>query len=225
MLYIGIDFSISSPAYAIYSQEEGDFIKWGSLTRSDRNRESYLKNKNKPYYYLASNTELFDLDFIPREIIPKDYSERERIKTQYFINIVEVFWENLLRNIPEGQEIKIAMEGLSFGSRGDVLIDISMATSLLRERIIDKIGYENFYVFSPMGIKKFAKKGNAKKYELYESLCKYKLIQGNKFKSFNKALLDNKNEWITKSKNVNKPLDDIIDATWISIFLQENIKK
>jgi hypothetical protein len=93
-----------------------------------------------------------------------------------------------------------------------------MATSLLRERIINKIGVDKFHVFSPTSIKKFALKGNAKKNELYESLIGYDLDETN-LKIFSRMLEENKEEWITPSGVVNKPIDDIVDATWIVLYL------
>ena len=37
-------------------------------------------------------------------------------------------------------------------------------------------------------------------------------------------LADNKEEWITKAKQVNKPIDDIVDATWINLYLKKELK-
>ena len=114
------------------------------------------------------------------------------------------------------------MEGLSFSSNGNALIDISMATALLRERIRNRIGTQNFHVFSPTSIKKFALKGNSKKDELYEALCSRDL-EGTNLDDFCRILSDNKSEWITGAKQVNKPIDDLVDATWILLYLRKEI--
>lgn len=217
MLYIGIDFSISSPAYCI--SDESDIVKIGSLTRSDRTRESLTKNPKKPYHWLSTDLEGFcDLMFLERKSLPSEYSERERVKIDYFTDIVETFWESISSNI-NGREAKVAMEGLSFSSNGNALIDISMATALLRRKIVDSVGNENFFVFSPTSIKKFAFKGNAKKNELYESFCSVELPGKNTIK-IKESLLNNKEEWVTPKGAVNKPIDDLIDSFWISIYLK-----
>jgi hypothetical protein len=117
----------------------------------------------------------------------------------------------------------VAMEGLSFSSNGNSLVDISMATALLRERIISRVGSENFYVFSPTTIKKFAVKGNAKKDELYHSLCGFREDETN-LDVFSKMLEENKTEWITGSKAINKPIDDVVDSTWVNLYLKEELK-
>jgi hypothetical protein len=213
MNLVGIDFSINCPAFCCY--KEGKFI-WGSLTRSERLKSSLIKNTKKPYSVLDSD-ENFILRFIEKSGLPEEYSERERTKILYFLEIVDDLWNSIIE-IMEGSDFEVAMEGLSFSSNGNSLIDISMATSLLRERIINKIGVDKFHVFSPTSIKKFALKGNAKKNELYESLIGYDLDETN-LKIFSRMLEENKEEWITPSGVVNKPIDDIVDATWIVLYL------
>ena len=95
-----------------------------------------------------------------------------------------------------------------------------MATALLRKKIVDHTGSSNFYVFSPTSVKKFALKGNAKKNELYEALINLK-SPGTNLEMFTKILEENREEWITGGGNVNKPLDDMIDATFICLYLND----
>ena len=99
-----------------------------------------------------------------------------------------------------------------------------MATALLRERIIKEIGVENFHVFSPTSIKKFAVKGNAKKDELYTALVNLK-EEGTNMNELTQILEKNQSEWITPKKVVNKPVDDVVDATWILLYLRSEIEK
>lgn len=217
MTYIGIDFSLTSPAFCIFKNGK---YSWGSLTRTDRTSESLKKSKDKPYAVLDGDPDI-DLFFLTKKEMPEEYSARERVKIDYFQDIVDVFW-NHIEPFIEG-EVKIAMEGLSFASNGNALIDISMATALIRKKIVDAIGSENFFVYSPTSIKKYAKKGNAKKDELYHAILEKKL-PGTNFSKLTNILEANKENWITKSGTVNKPLDDVIDATWICLYLMENEK-
>lgn len=218
MNLVGIDFSINSPAFCCF--KDGVYT-WGSVTRSERSMESLIKNTKKPYYWLDCDPN-FILAFIGKEDLPDDYSGRERMKICYFLDIVDELWDSVKR-IMGDSNFSVAMEGLSFSSNGNALIDISMATSLLRERIIKDIGVNSFYVFSPTSIKKFALKGNAKKDELYEALCNFKEDETN-LDVFTKMLAHNKEEWVTKAKQVNKPIDDIVDATWINLYLKKELK-
>jgi len=220
MLYVGIDFSISSPAYAIIDKK--DFIKWGSLTRSDRTAESHKKNPIKPYHILDESPDLYNLLFMEKAKMPKEYSDRERIKIDYFLIIVNNLWDSILEEVGDN-EFMVAMEGLSFASNGNALIDISMATALLRERIVGKIGSDKFFVYSPTSIKKFAVKGNAKKDQLYRALYESGFV-GETLNSFTKLLKENEHEWITPKKAVNKPIDDLVDASWIALYLLSEVE-
>lgn len=219
MNLVGIDFSINSPAFCCLF--DGKYT-WGSITRSDRSEESLSKNIKKPYHILSCD-DAFKLIFLEKKDLPENYSERERIKITYFLDIVDTLWKSII-SIMGKEPFHVAMEGLSFSSNGNSLIDISMATALLRERIINDIGVDNFHVFSPTSIKKYAVKGNAKKDELYHALCNYIEDETNLF-IFSRILESNKEEWITGKKVVNKPIDDIVDATWINLYLKEELKE
>jgi len=218
MTYIGIDFSLNSPAFCVFKSKE---FFWGSLTRSDRTAESLRKSKDKPYSILQDDNNI-DLFFLAKKEMPDEYSARERVKIDYFQDLVDVFWTRVEPFI-DGQGINIAIEGLSFSSNGNALIDISMATALIRKKIVDTIGSENFFVYSPTSIKKFAKKGNAKKDELYHSIIDKQVPETN-FSHLTTILNTHKANWITGSGSVNKPMDDIIDASWICLYLIENLK-
>jgi len=219
MNVIGIDFSLNSPAFCCY--KDGKYI-WGSLTRSDRSPESHLKSQKKPFAILDTESD-FNLYFVEKKDLPDDYTGRERIKIVYFMGIVDQLWASI-SDIMGESEFYVAMEGLSFSSNGNALIDISMATALLRKKIIDRVGADKFYVFSPTSIKKFALKGNAKKNELYEALINFKESETN-LENFSNILEVNKTEWITPAKVVNKPIDDIVDATWITLYLKKELKE
>jgi hypothetical protein len=165
----------------------------------------------------------FKFIFLDKKGLPEDYTGRERIKIVYFLEIVDSLW-NSIEEVMGNSDFHVAMEGLSFSSNGNALIDISMATALLRKKIIDRVGVEKFHVFSPTSIKKFALKGNAKKDELYNSLCIYREDETN-LAIFANILETNKTEWITPAKVVNKPIDDIVDATWITLYLKKELKE
>lgn len=216
-IFIGIDFSLNSPAYCVLSNSK---FFWGSLTRSDRGEDSFLKSANKPYSVL-SKTPNFNLTFLTKEKLPEEYSAKERIKIDYFLELVDFFWSGIEPHI-ECPKTHIAIEGLSFASNGNALIDISMATALLRAKITQKIGSQNFHVFSPTSVKKFAVKGNAKKDELYQALIEQKM-KGTNFETLTKTLQMYQSQWITPAKSVNKPVDDLVDATWICLKLLHDL--
>lgn len=215
---VGIDFSINSPAFCCYNNGK---YTWGSITRSDRDKASYMKSTKKPFFVL-SNNEDFVLHFMYRTDLPTDYTKKERAKMLYYSEIVDLLWSSILEIMGEG-EFSVAMEGLSFSSNGNSLIDISMATALLRDKMIKHIGVNNFYVFSPTSIKKFAGKGTLKKDELYSQLSRIK--DETNLENFSTILESNKSEWITPAKAVNKPIDDLVDSTWINLYLIKELRE
>jgi hypothetical protein len=182
-----------------------------------------MKNAKKPFFILDSEPD-FSLIFLEKADLPSEYSQKERIKISYFMEIVDSLWDGIME-IMGDSEFYVAMEGLSFSSNGNALIDISMATALLRKRIIDTVGVDKFYVFSPTSIKKFAVKGNAKKDELYDALINFREETETNLTNFANILETNKEEWVTPSKAVNKPIDDIVDATWITLYLMDTLKE
>ena len=218
MIYIGIDFSLTSPAFCVL--KDGEY-SWGSLTRTDRTAESLRKSKDKPYAILEGDPSI-DLFFLTKKEMPEEYSAKERVKIDYFQEVVDSLWSHIEPFL--GGDVKIAIEGLSFSSNGNALIDISMATALIRKKIVDRIGSKNFYVFPPTAIKKFAGKGNFKKDEMYHALVEKAPTAGGNFSDFTDVISKHASSWITKSKQVNKPIDDLVDASWICLFLQETIK-
>lgn len=218
MTYIGIDFSLTSPAFCVL---KGGKYSWGSLTRTDRTAESLRKSKDKPYAILEGDTSI-DLFFLTKKEMPAEYSAKERVKIDYFQEVVDSLWSHIEPFL--GGDVKIAIEGLSFSSNGNALIDISMATALIRKKIVDTVGSQNFYVFPPTAIKKFAGKGNFKKDEMYHSLIQKAPEAGGDFSHFTDIISKHADSWITKSKQVNKPIDDLVDASWICLFLAETLK-
>jgi hypothetical protein len=121
-------------------------------------------------------------------------------------------------------DVYVAMEGISFGSKGNTLIDICMATGILRKAIVSEIldgNHDRFYVFSPGTIKKYALKGTAKKDELYNALISKPELQQLEFV---KLLNMYKESWITPGGVVKKPLDDLVDATWIALLLKDVVE-
>jgi hypothetical protein len=118
--------------------------------------------------------------------------------------------------------VYIAIEGISFGSSGNSLIDISMSTGILRSKILDMLGGDSsrFFVFPPTTIKKFAGSGSYKKVDMLDGIISNNLESYN----FIKMLENNINLIKTKSNIVKKPIEDIVDSIWVAKFLKYNIE-
>lgn len=216
--FIGIDYSRNSPGICVL---EKNSCKWINISRTSNNIQKMIKKEGTAFNILSSS-ELFSINIIEKLEFKDLYYKNERNKlldSIYFSNLV---FESILPYINE--KTIIGMEGVSFGSSGNSLIDIVVSTTLLRALLIKKINPENFYIISPSAIKKYAVKGNAKKDELYHTLLdkrKYDV----RLKPLLTILEENKDAWVKGPKKVENPCSDIIDATWISLFLEDNLEK
>jgi hypothetical protein len=215
MNYVGIDFSLNSPGICIHKSQSDEFT-WVSITRSDRTQESLQKTKDKPFAILGE-IKNFELIFNRRKEFSENYTQRETEKILFFSDLADEIMKKV-EELSPGNSI-FAMEGLSFSSNGNSLIDISMATAILRSKIISKYGPNSLLIFSPAAIKKYACKGNAKKDQMYDAL-----IEKHPDNIFSNLLNTNRNNWITPKLQINKPIDDLVDATWITLFLKDTIE-
>jgi hypothetical protein len=180
-----------------------------------------LKKDGSPFKILNDNSDV-DINIIDKKEFRGEYHIIERDKIVNAVYFSEVVMDLLNPYLDENTIV--GMEGLSFGSPGNSLIDISMTTALVRSAIIKKIDPNNFFVLSPTTIKKYALKGNSKKDELYNTLIE-KRIEDNRLKPFLNVLKEYKDSWIKGSNKVEGPCSDLVDATWISLFVEENIEK
>lgn len=216
--YIGVDFSLNSPGICILSK---DSCRWISLHRTKNIIANMIKKEGSPFKVL-NDTDFVDINIITRKEFSDEYHIKERekiINAVYFSDLAIELLEPYLKH-----DTVVGMEGLSFGSSGNSLIDISMTTALFRSGIIKRINPENFFVFSPTTIKKFALKGNCKKDELYERLIE-KRKEDSRLSPFINILEQNKASWVKGTNKVENPCSDLIDATWISLFIEENVEK
>jgi hypothetical protein len=180
-----------------------------------------LKKDGSPFKVLNDNDNV-SVNIISKKEFTGEYHEKERQKILNAIYFSEVALDLLAPYLDENTTV--GMEGLSFGSSGNSLIDISMTTALVRAGVIKKINPDNFYVISPTTIKKFAVKGNAKKDELYSKLIEDRISE-DRLKPLLNVLKEYKDLWIKGAGKVENPCSDIIDATWICLFIEDNLEK
>ena len=208
---IGVDFSLNSPAWCLLSPGEA---KWGSFHRTTKKIEPMMAKESSPFK-VFSEIPNFSIKVIEKKKAEGEYWEVERTKIENFLVVADSFIEMIIPHIDE--ETVVFMEGISFGSSGNSLIDISMCTALIRERLVNIVGFSRLNIYYPTAIKKFACKGNAKKDELYGALLD-KYSEDKILKPLIEPLKQNKDLWIKNSKEVETPCSDIIDATWISLY-------
>lgn len=195
--------------------------QWISLHRTSNIIDNIWKKKESCFSILNENDSI-SVNLIPKKQFKGEYHIVERDKILNAIYFSDLVCSLLEPHIDENTIV--GMEGLSFGSSGNSLIDISMTTALVRAFIVKKIDPSNFFVISPTSIKKFALKGNSKKDELYLKLLEEKGEEARLSPLLN-LLKENRETWIKGSNNVETPCSDLVDATWISLFVEENLEK
>lgn len=207
---------MNGPGFCILTE---DSAKWISLHRTSNNIPKMLKKLGSPFN-VFSGSEHVSINIIDKETYNGEYYDKERQKILnaiYFSDIVMDLLDHYLN-----EDTLVGMEGFSFASNGNSLIDIVTTSTLVRSAIVKKINPNNFFVISPTTIKKYAVKGNAKKFELYDKIIE---SEDKRLSPLTNTLKINKSVWVKPSGKVDDPCSDIIDATWISLFVEENFKK
>jgi len=218
MINIGIDFSLNSPGVCIETSDGKyhfiTFFNYGNRTWNDRS-----KKIPKSFSVHRELIDDFAIEGIPyyRDVTSKEFLPRERQKLTDADNISSLMI-NIISTLYEDDDATIALEGFSYGSKGNSFIDIIQYNTFLRKCLIDKYSIENLSVFQPSHVKKLAGKGNANKHYMA--------------KAFQDDVLDDKNLRSTKlwkwtqgkdfSEKIPKPLDDIFDAYFILRALKAN---
>ena len=200
----------------------GNYINLVSVFKTDNNIEKIF-SRNDHFTLLGECKELKMILKNKELDKSKEYHIREREKISNFVSLANEIKDAIIESIAEGDDVYIGMEGISFGSPGNSLIDISMLTGILRSEILKILGNDSgrFFVFSPTAIKKFAGKGNFKKIEMYDSLCSQTEINSD----FITLIKEKKEMMVTKSGTVKKPTEDIIDSIWVAKFLKSELEK
>jgi hypothetical protein len=216
---IGIDLSLNSTGICVL---RGNSIDLVSVFKTDNNIDKIFSRND--HFTLLNGCKELKMILKNKELDKsKEYHIREREKISNFVSLASEIKDAIIGSIKDGDDVYIGMEGISFGSPGNSLIDISMLTGILRSEILKILGNDpgRFFVFSPTAIKKFAGKGNFKKIEMYDSLCAQTEVSSD----FITLIQEKKEMMVTKSGTVKKPTEDIIDSIWVARFLKSEIEK
>lgn len=221
---IGIDYSIISPGICIIKNDE---FKWISIYSIDSNEHQKLLSKKDGAFNILDSSKSVSINLRHKTLKQgTTYSHTERNKLNSSIEEVDFIIQEIKNNLTNFiGEVFIAIEGISFGASGNTLLDICMSTGLMRAAIVTEIlkgKFENFYVYSPGTIKKFAGKGTFKKNDMYEALISKVGVED---LELIKLMITYKSDWITPGGMVKPPVSDIVDATWIALMLKDVIEK
>lgn len=197
MTIIGFDFSINKPAACVFHNSEYHFFIWPyELKDSIRDKFSeagvnvILRDDNKD----KGNTLSSKMNY-------------EVKNARYLAHLITSTISPFI-----SKNTYIAFEGLSYGSKGDVGIQLGGYKYLLMDRLEAYVPLENMYTYSPITIKsaaECAKKGMTKK----DMINKF-ITNGPNCKLRFTLLKTPEKLQTPKAKNWVENVDDLIDAFW-----------
>lgn len=139
MTFIGIDYSLTSPACCIEKDNELFFY---AIQRKETKAIRKLNMLNNCIVEICPKEGLTDFQYADK------------------ISDMMLRWINSTI----GPDPIFSMEDYAYGAKGNSLLDIVAATTIFRYKLIKKYGESKFNLYSPSHIKKYATtKGNAKK--------------------------------------------------------------
>ena len=200
-ILIGIDFSINKPAASILKNNTYHFISW-----------PYNLSKNIQEVYEKS-----PLNIVKRTDIKNkgnNITEKMRYEIENAKYLSNLIVDDLTPYLSD--KTRIGFEGLSYGSFGDVMLQLSGYKFILMNIMSQIVPLKNMFTYSPITIKKTAgcsKKG-MKKADMIEV---FKTLSN----PFSKYLRENERDFKTRKGNWIVHLDDIVDAYFTLKTLQQ----
>ena len=211
MIYTGIDFSLNSPGTCTQDLNGKytfiTFFNYGNRIWDEEGRK--IPKSFSVHKELMDNTTILGFPYY-RQVKNKDFLQREREKLTDGKIIADLI-SDILITLYGTDNHKIALEGFSYGSKGNSFIDIVQYNTFLRNEIVNSWGVENISIYQPSHVKKLAGKGNANKHYMV--------------KAFQDDVHNDKNlrntslwKWTQGkdfSEKIPKPIDDLVDAYFI----------
>jgi hypothetical protein len=205
---VSIDFSILYPGVCICR----DFkeFKWIAVVNSqvrvkDWERFNYINENYLNIKILKTST---------KRKTDQQYHITERIKLSNYLDLINILIEAIYNEIKGDTDILFCLEGISFGSSGNSLVDISQATGILKHNIITKLldgDLNRFFIFSPGELKNaIGCKGNANKLEILAKFKKDPIIETVKTSDLFKLV--NTEDWVIEKEKVLSPIIDMVDS-------------
>ncbi len=211
MIYSGIDFSLNSPGTCTQDHKGKytfiTFFNYGNRIWDEEGRK--IPKSFSVHKELMDDKTILGFPYY-RQVKDKDFLLREREKLTDGQNIADLI-SNILITLYGTENHKIALEGFSYGSKGNSFIDIVQYNTFLRNEIVNSWGVENISIYQPSHVKKLAGKGNANKHYMV------KAFQDDVFndKDLRKTKLWKWTQGKDFTEKIPKPVDDLVDAYFI----------
>lgn len=208
MTIISIDFSILYPGVCI-CRDFKDF-KWlaavnASTKKIDKDHFLHINN-NYPNLKILSTSS--------RRRKDPQYHITERIKLENYLEAVDLLIAELKKEILPEENLIVCLEGISFGSSGNSLVDLSQATGIIKREIVKELlrgDLSKFFIFSPSELKNaIGCKGNASKHDILAKFKSDPIIEETKKSDLFKLV--NTENWIVEKDKILSPIIDMVDA-------------
>ena len=211
MHYFGLDFSINSPALCHYDGKKYTFYSF--LNVGNRDTSKPLPKSMSIYDTLKEVG--VDTIFFRRDKKHEDYSQDQANKIANAHNVAQTIADLIYKLKGDDPQMVFAIEGYSYGSKGNSFIDLIQFNSVLRNEIyIRKSEDDEIMVVSPSMVKKEAGKGNANKNLMLEFFLQSDDETLACVDFFNWCL-ENPESLLDKKGNVVKPVDDLVDSYFV----------
>ncbi len=210
MVKIGIDFSINSPSM-MYCKDDSEY-NFISFFNDDGKDWRNSRAKTFKYHNLLFENNIVEMIPYTRLTISKDYRQEQKDKMADAMKLSLLIISKIKSIVSKDEDVKIGLEGFSFGSKGASYIDLIMYNCFLRERIVETFGPDALVIVSPSeGKKHFSGKGNANKEKMIEAFISNHVGD---------EKIENTELWKFCSNNELdynniKPVDDLIDSCGI----------
>lgn len=208
MTIISIDFSILYPGVCI-CRDFKDF-KWIAVvnTKVRKKDEDHFDwiNANYPNIKILRTQSKRKKD--------EQYHVTERIKLDNYLELINVLIGAIKEEVKDDPEIIVCLEGISFGSSGNSLVDISQSTGILKHQLVTQIlnnSTDRFFIFSPSELKNAINcKGNANKQDILAKFKSDPIIES--VKKSDLFTLLHKEDWVIEGDKILSPIIDMTDA-------------
>jgi hypothetical protein len=209
MFYIGIDYSIKSPAVTICDHKNSDITFLSFPRDKEINRDCEVSLTD-------ANVQIIKLNPVPNSPKKTSIAVTERQSLFDAIYQTTAIIEHIRKTIGDNfVNSYIGIEGFSFASTSSRLAQISGYQWLLRYQLLEAgMNLDNFYIFAPTTVKASAGKGNYKKEEMIAAFLNTSnpSLENN---NFYQMITKHPESFQSKKGTFLKPVDDIIDSYWI----------
>jgi len=210
--YVAVDFSLNSPGICIYNDKSKkyQFISYIKAKTGTKAEQAFQEDISK----LKDVALIYQPDFTTSDA----YSSQELNKIKRYDKMADDIVNLILQESQQGDGYTIAFEGTSYGSKMGTnnMIDMAAGAAILKLKMLKIFKPEDIQTIAPTTIKKFAGKGNMNKLQLCQAFLDN--VNGDPF-LMKGELFHFVTNTITIEKKIPKPLDDLIDAYFLSALL------